>query len=178
MFSVALEAGTPERQMVTLIKHDLEFILKQIAIAEAHTALIAGLTPEDFAEGDPIGEALRSLVDSPLLPSGLRTVDGSYNNLVPGREQWGASGEPFKLLTQPNWVNENDDTLMFGTPANPVWLNNGNYTPGAPGTPGFAPERWWMPILVSSQTSLWIKPLQTRPLLLRLCALPATPKRT
>lgn len=139
MFSVALEAGTPERQMVTLIKHDLEFILKQIAIAEAHTALIAGLTPEDFAEGDPIGEALRSLVDSPLLPSGLRTVDGSYNNLVPGREQWGASGEPFKLLTQPNWVNENDDTLMFGTPANPVWLNNGNYTPGAPGTPGFAP---------------------------------------
>lgn len=135
--SVALEAGIPERQMVTLIKHDLEFILKQIEIAEAHNALIAGLTPQDFADGDPIGEALRTLVDSPLLPAGLRTVDGSYNNLVPGREKWGASGEPFRPLSQPNWVNENDDTLVFGTPANPMVLNNNNYTPGAPGTPGF-----------------------------------------
>lgn len=137
MFSVILEAGIPERQMVKLIKHDLEFILKQIEIAEAHNALIAGLTPEDFAEGDPIGDALRTLIDSPLLPYGLRTVDGSYNNLVPGREKWGASGEPFKPLTQPNWVNENDDALMFGTPSNPMWLTNNNYAPGTPSSPGF-----------------------------------------
>ncbi|KRE07128.1 hypothetical protein ASE63_23060 [Bosea sp. Root381] len=105
--------------------HDLQFILKQIEIAEQHSAMIAGVSGTDSI--DQIGDALRELVDNPLLPNGLRTVDGSYNNLVPGRERWGASGEPFPQLTQPNWVNEEDDALMFGTPTNPVWLNNNNY---------------------------------------------------
>jgi Ca2+-binding RTX toxin-like protein len=69
--------------MVTLIKHDLEFILKQIIIAEQHAA----------------GVPLDQLVDSPLLPYGLRTVDGSFNNFLPGRTQFGAAGEPFLQLT-------------------------------------------------------------------------------
>ena len=109
--------------MVTLIRHDLEFILEQIKIAEAHAA----------------GTPLTELVDSPLLPHGLRTVDGSDNNLVPGRERWGASHEEFLRLTDPNWRNEADDTMMFGTPENPVWLNNNDYTPGSPTSPGFQP---------------------------------------
>lgn len=109
--------------MVTLIRHDLEFVLRQIKVAEAH------------ASGTP----LTDLVESPLLPWGLRTVDGSFNNLVDGRSQWGASHEPFVQLTQPNWRNEGDDAMMFGTPANPVWLTNNNYTPGAATSPGFAP---------------------------------------
>jgi hypothetical protein len=58
--------------MVNLVKHDLEFILPQILIAEQH------------ASGTPLME----LVDSPLLPAGLRKVDGSLNNIMPGREQW------------------------------------------------------------------------------------------
>ncbi|MDF1599319.1 peroxidase family protein [Mesorhizobium sp. YIM 152430] len=69
--------------MVTLVRHDLEFILKQIVIAEQH------------ASGTP----LTDLIEHPLLPYGLRTVDGSYNNLVAGREQWGASQQPFLPLT-------------------------------------------------------------------------------
>jgi hypothetical protein len=116
--------------MVNLVKHDLEFILKQIEIAERHAA----------------GEDLRELVaeaggldpNSPttptqahLLPYGLRTVDGTYNNLVEGRETWGAADQPFPVLTPPQYVNEGDDSMMFGTPANPVWLTNGNYTPGS-----------------------------------------------
>ena len=72
--------------MVQLVKHDLEYILKQIKIAEQHAA------------GTPMSE----LVDNPLLPYGLRTVDGSYNNLVPGREHWGASDQPFVRITDPN----------------------------------------------------------------------------
>lgn len=73
--------------MVTLVRHDLEFILRQIEIAEAHAA----------------GTPLPSLVDSPLLPAGLRTVDGSYNNILPGRETWGASGEGFVNLLDPSY---------------------------------------------------------------------------
>lgn len=102
--------------MATLNQHDLEFVLEQIRIAEAHNQAIAN--------GDDIGEALRALVDSPLLPAGLRTVDGSYNNIVPGREVWGASGEPFVRLTQPNWVNETDDVMVFGPG---MVLGDGNY---------------------------------------------------
>ncbi len=112
--------------MVKLIQHDLEFILKQIEIAEKHSEAIAAVEGGDSV--DQIGDALRDLVDSPLLPTGLRTVDGSYNNLVPGREQWGASGEPFPQLTQPNWVNESDDSIIFGAGSpGQITFTDGNY---------------------------------------------------
>ncbi|WP_404374597.1 peroxidase family protein [Vreelandella aquamarina] len=69
---------------VKLNQHDLQFILDQIKVAEAHSA----------------GTPLEELVDSPLLPTGLRTVDGSYNNFGIGREQWGASGQPFVPIAE------------------------------------------------------------------------------
>lgn len=113
--------------MVNLVKHDLEFILKQIKIAEAHAAggNLATLVAE--AGGIDADATAGVSLQAHLLPYGLRTVDGSYNNLVDGREQWGASAQPFVPLVDPNYINENDDTMMFGTPANPVWLNNNNY---------------------------------------------------
>lgn len=115
--------------MVTMTKNDLEFILEQIRIAEAHAAAVAGVQGGDSV--DQIGDALRDLVDHPLLPHGLRTVDGSYNNLVPGREVWGKAGEAFPQLTQPNWVNEDDDVISFGGGA--LQLTDGNYNEhGAP----------------------------------------------
>ncbi|HEX2280826.1 MAG TPA: hypothetical protein VHG52_03590, partial [Thermomicrobiales bacterium] len=89
--------------MVKLNKHDLEFILKQIEIAEAHAA------------GTPLSE----LVPSSLLPYGLRTVDGSYNNLGIGREQWGASGELFQSLTDTGFTTGSGAFPSgFGYPTN------------------------------------------------------------
>ncbi|MBK9264257.1 MAG: choice-of-anchor D domain-containing protein [Polyangiaceae bacterium] len=64
---------------------DLNFILEQIKIAEAH----AGGTP------------LSSLVGHPQLPFGLRTVDGTFNNILPGQEFFGAADRPFPRLTTP-----------------------------------------------------------------------------
>lgn len=52
-----------------LVKHDLEFILQQILLSEAHSN---GADPLSLLNGNP------------LLPYGLRTVGGTYNNLVPG----------------------------------------------------------------------------------------------
>jgi Ca2+-binding RTX toxin-like protein len=117
--------------MVKLIKHDLEFILKQIQIAEAHAAggdlaeLVSGYTGDDgFAQAH-------------LLPYGLRTVDGSYNNLLPGRENWGAADQSFPGIFTPNYLNDADgDSYNFGshdlngdgvpdTP--PVWYTNNDY---------------------------------------------------
>jgi Ca2+-binding RTX toxin-like protein len=104
--------------MVTLVQADLEFILKQIIIAEKHAA----------------GGDLRVLVGNPLLPSGLRTVDGSYNNLVEGRELWGASGQPFPLLSGTRvYSNDSDgDSITFGAGTQgATTYNNTNY--GLPG---------------------------------------------
>ena len=58
-----------------LIRSDLEFILQQIVIAERHAA----------------GEDLLSLLPNVQVPFGLRTVDGTYNNLVPGQSGFGAA---------------------------------------------------------------------------------------
>jgi hypothetical protein len=54
---------------------DLDSILKQIKIVERHAA----------------GENLADLIPNKSLPWGLRTVDGSFNNQIPGQEDFGAA---------------------------------------------------------------------------------------
>ena len=109
--------------MVNLVKHDLEFILKQIKIAEAHSA--GGDLRKLVAEAgglDP--NAATTPTQAFLLPYGLRTVDGTYNNLVEGRETWGAADQPFPVMTPPQYVNEADgDNLPLG-PGMVVTNNN------------------------------------------------------
>ncbi|MBM6596402.1 peroxidase family protein [Microvirga pudoricolor] len=112
--------------MVQLIKHDLEFILKQIKIAEAHAAggdlatLVAGYNGND------------GLAQAHLLPYGLRTVDGSYNNLLPGRENWGASDQAFPGIFTPQYMNDADGDRYDFNP-----MPNG---PGADGVMGTADD--------------------------------------
>ena len=101
--------------MVSLVKHDLEFILKQIKIAEAHAA--GGDLAQRRGRGGGVDPNADGTPAQPhLLPYGLRTVDGTYNNLIPGRETWGASGQPFVPLVDADYLNDDDgDSLMFGT---------------------------------------------------------------
>lgn len=74
--------------MVTYIRSDLDFILAQIKISEAHSA------------GQPLfGPG--GLIPAYNIAWGLRTVDGSYNHLLPGQEQWGAAGAEFPELLPP-----------------------------------------------------------------------------
>jgi Ca2+-binding RTX toxin-like protein len=68
--------------MVSVNRHDLDFILAQIKIAEAH------------ADGTPLNQ----LVVDPHLPFGLRTVNGTYNNLIEGRELWGSADQVMPRL--------------------------------------------------------------------------------
>ncbi|WP_281401835.1 peroxidase family protein, partial [Microvirga soli] len=66
--------------MVAYIRSDLDFILQQIKIAEAHAA------------GQPLyGEG--GLIPTYNLAWGLRTVDGTYNNLL--HPTWGSADQPF-----------------------------------------------------------------------------------
>ncbi|BDG74000.1 peroxidase family protein [Roseomonas fluvialis] len=77
--------------MVTYIRSDLEFILDQIKIAEQHAA------------GAPLfGPG--GLVPAYNVSFGLRTVDGTYNHLLPGQENWGASDVQFPALVDPSYA--------------------------------------------------------------------------
>jgi Animal haem peroxidase/FlgD Ig-like domain/RTX calcium-binding nonapeptide repeat (4 copies) len=82
-----------DAQAVTLIKSDLDFIMKQIQIAEAH------------ANGGALLGDGANQVGNPLLPYGLRTVDGSYNNLQPGQQGLGAADRAFPRLLQANFID-------------------------------------------------------------------------
>ena len=85
-------------QGFTVTPSDLAFILKQIKIAEHHAAT---LTPSNPC-GTLVGPGPNQIPDR-LSPYGLRTVDGSCNNLFPGRETFGAADLPFPRLTTPGF---------------------------------------------------------------------------
>ncbi len=122
--------------MVQLTKHDLTFILKQIKISELHSAGTPLTQIRLDANGNPVVGTTGALaIPDPLAPYGLRTVDGSYNNLNPGRESWGAADNPFPRLSDPHWRDEDDDTMTVSGYAvvditDPGLQNNDYGSPG------------------------------------------------
>ncbi len=103
-----------------LTQQDLKFILNQIRIAEANSNAHSGDQAKGLTEiwvdsqgnttdanGVPYtseSEGAEVALGSSLLPHGLRTVDGRYNNFMEGREGYGASGESFVRLNDPHWA--------------------------------------------------------------------------
>lgn len=79
------EAIAQTHQALIVDRGDLAFTLEQIKIAEAHAA----------------GQPLLPLIGHPQLPFGLRTVDGKFNNILPGQEFFGAADRLFPRLTTP-----------------------------------------------------------------------------
>src|SRR5690242_13178504 len=70
---------------VQFIRSDLEFILAQILIAERNAA----------------GQSLLDILPNVEVPWGLRTVDGTLNNLMPDQSEFGAADNTFPRLTDP-----------------------------------------------------------------------------
>jgi Ca2+-binding RTX toxin-like protein len=112
--------------MVQVNQHDLEFILRQIKIAEANSIAHSGadakalmnIWVDEFGNLVPAGTAGATLaISAEHVPYGLRTVDGSYNNLGAGRENWGAVDQPFLDLLGDEWRATDGDTftLQSGT---------------------------------------------------------------
>lgn len=75
---------------------DLRFIMTQIKIAEAHVA-VPGYACEALLGPGPLQ------VPSPVLPFGLRSVDGSCNNLQPGQGDFGRADELFPRMLTPDF---------------------------------------------------------------------------
>ena len=94
-------SAAPTGQGFTLNAGDMRFILKQIKIAENHA------TKEDAQGNDVPGPPLMgsgpNQIANPLLPYGLRTVDGTENNLVEGQNDFGSASRVFPRLADPEW---------------------------------------------------------------------------
>ncbi|MHA7221961.1 peroxidase family protein [Arthrobacter sp. RHLT1-20] len=102
----------PTGQGFTVSPADLAFILKQIKIAEAH---VANTTSATGPCGALVGFGPNQ-IPSPLVSQGLRTVDGSCNNLQPGQEMFGAADQTFPRLTTPQFKGAENSPPAFGPP--------------------------------------------------------------
>src|ERR671933_2708030 len=111
--SRAQAALAPAGQGFTVPAGDLHFIMKQIKIAEHHSATLTASNPC----GTLVGPGPDQIPDR-LTPYGLRTVDGSCNNLFPARERFGAADEPFPRYTDP--VFRDAEPAPAGFPPQPA----------------------------------------------------------
>ncbi len=89
----AQQQVAPVNQGFNITDGDLRFIYEQILVAQDHAA-----------GGTLLGPGPNQVSD-PQLPRGLRTVDGSFNNLVPVPDQhlFGAADLVFPRLTTPSF---------------------------------------------------------------------------
>ena len=87
--------AAPVGQGFNLNRSDLRFILKQIRISEAHVASASPENPCGTLLGSGANQIPNGNQQGAELPWGLRTVDGSCNNLIPGQEKFGAADTLF-----------------------------------------------------------------------------------
>jgi Ca2+-binding RTX toxin-like protein len=103
---------------------DLRFILKQIKISQAHSA-----------GGELFGPDPLTQVPERRLPFGLRTVDGTFNNLLPASINNGAADQVFPRLTEPFFRDAEDVPPGFGPPGSSSYTQlSGNVFDSQPRT--------------------------------------------
>ncbi len=111
------QAAAPVGQGFTVTSSDLAFILKQIKISEEHAATLTAAKPCVTLVAQP-GDGIPDNLQLPdrLTSYGLRTVDGSCNNLFPGRENFAAADQVFPRLTTPEFRPAEQSPAEFGPP--------------------------------------------------------------
>ena len=82
---------------INLTQQDLEFILAQIQIAEAHPSGTDTLCTDPNAALDPT--LCVNLIPNTLVPFGLRQTNGANNNVTPGNAAFGAADRVFPRLS-------------------------------------------------------------------------------
>ncbi|WP_092919148.1 peroxidase family protein [Agrococcus baldri] len=138
-------AVTDEDPSFVLNQNDLEFILRQIQISEAHAADQQNPSNYTLLCGNP-QDATGTCVPDVMRPAGVRTVDGSYNNLFVGRSAWGSGLQEFPRMLDPVW-REGEPAPSQEAPPNFGGTPPGS-APGphaicqAPGTPGAGMDPW------------------------------------
>jgi Ca2+-binding RTX toxin-like protein len=105
--------AAPVQQGFNLNASDLRYILRQIKIAEHHAATA---TPANRC-GTLMGPGefqIPTTANGEELPWGLRTVDGTCNNLLPGQWRYGSADNAFPRLTDPEFKDAEPNA--FGPP--------------------------------------------------------------
>ncbi|WP_203791644.1 peroxidase family protein, partial [Paractinoplanes rishiriensis] len=92
---------------------DLKFILKQIQIAEAHAQTASAENPCGTLLGNGPNQIPDEGQQGAELPWGLRTVDGTCNNLLAGQEKFGAADRAFPRMTTPTFKSA-ESAAAFG----------------------------------------------------------------
>ena len=117
--------------MVAYTKHDLLFILDGINVSEAHAAQTNSVSGGVWTQStiDESRVVLRSLLPNSLEPIGMRTVDGSLNNLEAGQTEFGSGDDAFPRLLDPDYRDDGqitgdgsgviEDPFPLGNPADP-----------------------------------------------------------
>src|SRR3954470_303317 len=103
---VSAQSTAPVSQGFHLDAGDLRFISEQILVAQDHAA-----------GGTLLGNGPNQVSD-PQLPRGLRTVDGSFNNLVPGQTNFGRADLVFPRMLTP--IYRPAETVVVAAPGQPV----------------------------------------------------------
>ncbi len=85
-------------QGFNLNRSDLRFILRQIRISERHTATRTAANPCGTLLGTDPDQIPNGNQQGAQLPWGLRTVDGTCNNLIAGQHEFGAADTVFPRL--------------------------------------------------------------------------------
>ncbi|MFN0026005.1 MAG: hypothetical protein ACKV2O_02300, partial [Acidimicrobiales bacterium] len=117
-------AAAPTGAGFTITKGDISYIIEQIRIAEAHDARTNSTTGPCGAMIKPVGTAtaLPYQLDHAGLPFGLRTVDGSCNNLVQDQEYFAtAAGFETNPATGANPLAYDYIPALFPRYADPVF---------------------------------------------------------
>ena len=92
--------------MANFSRTDLDFVFQQILTSEADSAQQIG----------GVFDVLPTLVTDPLLPYGMRNVNGSFNNLITGQYLFGAADQAFPRLLQPTFQNAGPVTFDVDGP--------------------------------------------------------------
>ncbi|MCW2956704.1 MAG: heme peroxidase [Thermoleophilia bacterium] len=126
----ASAAVAPQGQGFRLNAGDMRFILKQIKISEAHATKESG-------PGDPLIGDGEFQIANPMLPYGLRAVDGSENNLEPGQNTYGAVDQTMPRLSPATFKGAENSTVPgvgpVGPPGNTTYASkNGNVVDSQP----------------------------------------------
>src|SRR3954447_11064089 len=133
---IAHAAPAPVGNGFTVTVGDLSFILKQIKIAERHSTTLTGSNPCGTLVNNP-GGVDDGIPDNEQVPDyltsyGLRTVDGSCNNLKnASTATFAASDQVFPRLTTPVWRAPSPDPT-FPVPSSPTYQGTGNVVDTAP----------------------------------------------
>ena len=93
-------AAAPVGAGFVINEGDLRFILKQIRISEAH-ATKEGAAPGTIVPGTSVIGTGATDVPDPMLPWGLRQVDGRNNNIA--HPAWGAADTAFPRIGPARW---------------------------------------------------------------------------